>query len=107
MCVRALREHPTHTSSEDGDQQNGVEVPYMSTTCLREESLLLQSFRVSIQWLPGSAHMTTEAKFVENLAGFAGVRCWKPISRVGGRGQRGLLDESTAAGAVVFRGGTE
>ena len=51
--------------------------------------------------------MTTDAKLVENLAGFSEVKGWKPSSRVGGRGQRGVLDVSTAAGAVVFRGGTE
>ena len=70
-------------------------------------ALLLLSPGVRIQWLPGSAHMTTDAKCVENLAGLSEVKGLKPSSRVAGRGQRDVLELSTAAEAVVFRGGME
>ena len=49
-------------------------------------ALLLLGPGVSIQWLPGSAHMTTDGKYVENLAGLSEVRGLKPSSRVTGVG---------------------
>ena len=60
---------------------------------------------VSIQWSAGSAHRTADTKHVENLAVLSEVKGLKPSSRVTGRGQHDVLELSTAAKAVVFRGG--
>ena len=49
-------------------------------------ALLLLSHGVSIQWLPGSANMTTDGKYVENQAGLSEVSGLKPSSRVTGVG---------------------
>ena len=64
---------------------------------------LLLNPGVSTQWLPGSVHMTTDAKCVENLAEVRGL---KSSSRVAGRGQRDVLELRTAAGAVTARART-
>ena len=64
---------------------------------------LLLSPGVSSQWSPRSARMVTDAKCVENLAGLSAL---KPSSRASGRGQRGVLETSTAAETVVRRKGT-
>ena len=48
--------------------------------------------------------MTADTKHVENLAVLSEVKGLKPSSRVTGRGQRDVLELSTAAKAVVFRG---
>ena len=51
--------------------------------------------------------MTTDAKCVENRAGVSEVKGLKLSSRVAGRGQRGVLELPTAAGAVLFHRSTE
>ena len=43
---------------------------------------------------------------MENPGGLSAVKELKPSSRASGRGQRGVLETSTAAGTVVRRKGT-
>ena len=50
--------------------------------------------------------MTTDAKCGENLASLPDVRGLRLSSPVTGRGQRDVLELSTAARVVAFRGGT-
>ena len=54
---------------------------------------------VCTQWLPGSVHMATDAWRIWQ-------DCLRPSSRASGRGQRGVLETSTAAETVVRRKGT-
>ena len=51
-------------------------------------ALLPLSPGVSTQWLPGSVHMATDVRCVENLASLSEVM---GFLRVAGRGQRGVL----------------
>ena len=50
--------------------------------------------------------MATDARCVKNLAGLSEVKGLKSSSRASGRGQRGVLETSTAAETVVHRKGT-
>ena len=60
---------------------------------------------VSTQWLPGSVHMATDARCVENIAGLSEVKGLKRNSRASSRGQRGVLETSTATETAVGREG--
>ena len=71
------------------------------------KALPLLSPGVSSQWSPGVVHIVTDVKRVKNLAELFVVRGLKPSSRASVRGQRGVLETSTAAETVVRREGTK